>query len=453
MLCIDDLNDWIGCMAGHPNTKTPNIDRLAAQGTLFTNAHCQAPICGPSRACLMSGLRPSTTGIYGQISDNKIRQANEATQQCTFLPEYLRDNGYKTMAVGKIFHTHVPKGTIDESGGREKGFGPKPPKRLQWNKKGNKGGTSTDWGPFPEQDDQMPDYRSAQWTIERLNQTHDKPFFLACGFLRPHVPWHVPQKWFDLHPIEDIKTPPYLPEDYNDIPEIAIQVAKMPMMPTTEWAIRNNKWKHIVQAYLACVSFVDHYVGKVLDALGNSPYADNTIVVLWSDHGYHLGEKNRFAKHSLWERATRAPLIIAGPDLKKGRLCKKPAGMIDLYPTLLDMCGLTPNPQNEGHSLTPLLDDPKSDWPYAAITSYGRNNHSVRTEYFRYIHYENGSEELYDHRNDHNEWNNLADLPEYDAVKNRIKKHLPKTNVPWSGKSRYDVNNYFKAQRIRELSP
>ncbi len=449
MICIDDLNDWIGCMAGHPQTKTPNIDRLAARGTLFTNAHCQAPICGPSRASLMSGLRPSTTGIYGQIKDSDVRSANKATMQCTFLPEYLRDSGYKTMAVGKIFHGHVPENMVDESGGREKGFGPKPPKRLNWNRKG----TSTDWGPFPERDEQMPDYRSAQWAIERLQQKHDKPFFLACGFLRPHVPWHVPQKWFDMHPVEDLQTPPYLPGDADDLPEIAVRVAEMPMMPTTEWAIQNKQWKNIVQAYLACVSFVDHYVGTLLDTLEKSDYADNTIVVLWSDHGYHLGEKSRFAKHSMWERATRAPLIISGPGLKSGHVCKKPVGMIDLYPTLLDMCGLRPFAQNEGHSLCPLLKNQDTDWPYAAVTSYGRNNHAVRSEHFRYIRYEDGSEELYDHRNDDNEWNNLANLPKYDAVKNRLKKHLPKTNVPWSKKSRYDINEYFKDHRKRENGP
>lgn len=445
-IAIDDLNDWIGCMGGHPNTLTPNIDALAKQGTLFTNAHCQAPLCGPSRASLMTGLRPSTTGIYGQIKDDFIRQANEATRKNRFLFEYFHQSGYRTMAVGKLFHNHVPEGTVDESGGREKGFGPKPPHRLNWDRKG----TSTDWGPFPDRDEQMPDFRSAQWAIERLHEKHDKPFFLAAGFLRPHVPWHVPQKWFDLHPLDGIQTPPYLPSDYDDLPEIAIRVASVPMMPTTEWAIKNKKWKEVVQAYLACVSFVDHQVGKVLDALRASPYVDNTIIVLWSDHGYHLGEKNRFAKHSLWERATRAPLIISGPHLNKGQSCSKPVGMIDLYPTLLELCGLPANPQNEGHSLLPLLKNPENDWPNAVVTTYGRNNHAVRTEFYRYIHYENGAEELYDHRIDANEWTNLANRPEYRELKERLKKLLPQVNAPWAPVSRYDINDYFREQRERE---
>jgi len=445
-IAIDDLNDWIGCLDGHPNTITPNIDRLAKKSTLFSNAHCQAPICGPSRASLMTGLRPSTTGIYGQIKDNDIRKDNPKTQQNIFLHEYFRQHGYKTMAVGKIFHNHVPNGTVDESGGREKGFGPKPSHRWNWNRKG----TSTDWSAFPESDEQMPDYSTAQWAIGRLKEKHDKPFFLAAGFLRPHVPWHVPQKWFDKHPINSLEMPPYLPNDYDDVPEIAAKVADVPMMPTTEWAIKNDKWKEIVQAYLACVSFVDFYVGEVLKALEQSPYADNTIVVLWSDHGYHIGEKNRFAKHSIWERATRTPLIIAGPSLNSGQVCSKAVGLLDLYPTLLDLCGIPPNQKNEGVSLRPLLDNPKTDWKHAAVTTYGRNNHAVRDEFYRYIRYENGAEELYDHRNDKNEWYNLADKPEFENVKKRLRKHLPKDNVSWATHSKYNVNEFFKAQKSRE---
>ena len=438
-LAVDDLNDWIGCLDGHPNTLTPNMDRLAKRGTLFTNAHCQAPICGPSRASLMTGLLPSTTGIYGQINDRNLRKASDATRDAPFLFEYFRDQGYHTMAIGKLFHSHVPEGTVDESGGRARGFGPKPPKRLKWDATK----TSTDWGPFPERDDQMPDYQSAQWSAERLRRDYDRPFFLAAGFLRPHVPWHVPQRWFDLHPPETLTTPPYLASDYDDLPEIAIRLAEVPMMPTTKWAVESKEWKNIVQAYLACVSFVDHQVGEVLKALDESPHAGNTVVVLWSDHGYHLGEKNRFAKHSLWERATRAPLMFAGPGLAKGQVCGKPVGMIDLYPTLADLCGLPANPRNEGHSLRPLLDDPGSPWPYAAITTYGRNNHAVRTEHHRYISYEDGSEELYDHRQDGNEWHNLAGEAEQRATIARLRKHLPAVNAPWSPAAPYDYNPYL----------
>ena len=451
-IAIDDLNDWIGCMGGHPNTVTPNIDRLAARGTIFSNAHCQAPICGPSRACLMSGLLPSTTGIYGQIEDEDIRRSNASTRECTFLPEYFKQNGYKTMGIGKLFHRHAPEGVFDISAGRVPGFGPKPAQRMKWEGKSGPdyGGTSTDWSAFPDNDEEMPDFQSAQWARARLAEKHDKPFFLAVGFLRPHVPWHVPQKWFDLHPVDQLEMPPYLPNDYDDIPDIGRRIADLPMMPTTEWAIQSGEWGNIVQAYLACISFVDHYVGEILKTLNESRYADNTIVVLWSDHGYHIGEKNRFAKHSLWEEATRTALIISAPGLAHGQTCRKPVGAIDIYPTLLDLCGLTPNPLNEGHSLEPLLKNTFEPWDHIALTTYGRNNHSVRDEHFRYIRYEDGSEEMYDHRNDKDEWTNLADSAAYDVEKRRLMRCLPEINEPWAPTSKYDFNKYFSEQRKRE---
>ena len=273
MIAVDDLNDWVGAAKGHPNTLTPNMDRLAEQGVMFTNAHCQAPLCGPSRASIMTGLRPSTTGIYGQINDEKIRDASEATRKATFLPKYFEQHGYYTMAKGKLFHQHAPEGVFMEAAGRERGFGPKPETRWKWDQKG----TSTDWGAFPEDDSQMPDYRTAMWAKEKLKQDFDKPFFMAVGFLRPHVPWHVPAKWFDMHPIEGVKTPPYTPDDFDDIPEISIKLHEVAMMPTTDWAIETGQWQDIVQSYLACVTFVDHYVGEVLDALEQSNYVDNTI--------------------------------------------------------------------------------------------------------------------------------------------------------------------------------
>jgi arylsulfatase A-like enzyme len=448
-LAIDDMNDWLGCLGGHPDVKTPNIDRLANRGTVFTNAHCQAPICGPSRASIMTGLLPSTTGIYGQINDAKLRQASAATETAPFLFEYFRDHGYQTMAIGKLFHQHVPNGTVDESGGRVAGFGPKPPQRFKWDAKK----TSTDWGAFPDTDEEMPDYGTAQWSVERLRQRHEKPFLLAAGFLRPHVPWYVPQKWFDMYPADEIAMPPYLPNDYDDIPELGIELTEVPMMPTTEWARKNGEWKYIVQAYLACVTFVDHYVGEILKALEESEYADNTYVMLWGDHGYHIGEKNRFAKHSLWEEATRAPLLVAGPGFEGGQVCRKPVGMIDMYPTLLDLCGLPANELNEGHSFRPLLEDPESaEWQHAAITTYGRNNHAVRTEHFRYVRYEDGSEELYDHREDADEWRNLAGNPKFASLKERLKKHLPEVNAAWSPVAPYDFNEYLDKAYERQVA-
>lgn len=440
MICVDDLNDWIGVMGGHPNAITPNMDKLASRGVLFTNAHCQAPICGPSRASIMTGLRPSTTGIYGQIADANIRGASEITNDIVFLPEYFKNNGYHTMGKGKIFHEFAPEGVFDEAAGREKGFGPKPTKRMKWDRKG----TSTDWGAFPETDAEMPDYRTANWAVEKLQDDYDKPFFLTAGFLRPHVPWHVPQKWFDMHPISEIKTPPYKKDDLDDVPAIASAVHEMPMMPSTDWAIESGEWKSIVQSYLASVTFVDHYIGEVLNALENSKYKNNTIVILWSDHGYHLGEKGRFAKHGLWQEATNAPLIISVPNGGKPMKRMEAVEMLDIYPTLLDLCGLPANDFNEGKSLRPLIENKQKKKDYFAITSYGRNNHAVVSDQFRYIQYEDKTEEFYDHEIDKNEWINKVDDPFYLKKINKLKLALPDINTIRSKNTKNKgVNPYF----------
>ena len=276
-IAIDDLNDWVGCLGGHPNAKTPNIDALAKKGMLFTNAHCQAPICGPSRASLMSGLLPTTTGIYGQIGDKNLRKSSEPVKQATFLPEYFKQQGYKTIGVGKLFHNGGGAGAFEQYGGFAS-FGPKPKKRFKYDPKWFKdkfGGTQTDWGPYPAADEKMPDYKISNWAVEKLKEKHDKPFFLAAGFMRPHVPWYVPQKWFDMHPVENIKTPPYRKDDLADVSELSRRVNEVPCMPTTEWAIETKQWKDIVQSYLASTTFVDHYAGQVIDALKASKYADN----------------------------------------------------------------------------------------------------------------------------------------------------------------------------------
>lgn len=444
MIAIDDLNDWIGPMGIQPGAYTPNLNELAKRGMLFTNAHCQAPLCGPSRASLLTGLRPSTTGIYGMIKDDSIKNANDATRRSVFLPEYFKRYGYKTMGVGKIFHESAPQGVFEIFGGRSPGFGPNAPKRFHWNRPK----TGTDWGAFPERDEDMPDYQSAHWAIDRLQERHDRPFFLAVGFLRPHVPWYVPQKWFDLIAGKGIKTPPYLENDMDDIPDIGKRLTEMDMMPTTEWAIQNSQWQQMCEAYVACVAFVDHYVGEVIKALDDSPYKDNTIIVLWSDHGYHLGEKNRFAKSSLWDRSTRTPLLIVSPSAKtNGQQCSQPAELLDIYPTLLDLCGLPKNRQLDGSSLAKLIHNPTTRWTHPAICTYARNNHSVRFGNFRYIRYEDGSEELYDHRSDPNEWENVANRSEYRRQKERMKKYLPNVNAFWANGSAYNYNEYLTKQK------
>jgi len=452
-IAVDDLNNWLGCMNGHPNAKTPNIDNLASRGVLFTNAHCQAPLCGPSRASLMTGLRPSTIGIYGMISDNNIRADNEITKDIIYLPEYFKNNGYHTMGIGKLFHTHAPDGVFDESGGRAKGFGPLPEERFIWDGYGTSdrdkyGRTSTDWGAFPEVDSLMPDHQSADWVIERLNRDFEKPFFLGVGFLRPHVPLYVPQKWFDLHPLETLELTPYKADDLDDVPAIAHLINDLPMMPSTEWAIESGEWANIIQAYLACVSFVDYEVGRVLEALQNSNYAENTVIVLWSDHGYRMGEKGTFAKHALWEEATNAPLLFSAPNLPKGKIIDTPAEMLSIYPTLVNLCGLPAYERNEGKNLVPTMLGAESE-NSVAITTFGMNNHGIRSLEYRYIQYEDGGEELYNHNSDPNEWTNIAGEAEYFTIKKDMKKSLPTKNEKWNIHSDYTFQPYFVEQKER----
>lgn len=454
-IAVDDLNTMIGAMQPESGAHTPNMDRLAERGMLFTNAHCNAPLCGPSRASLMTGLRPSTTGIYGMIPDDEIREGVAATDSIIFLPEYFGQHGYHTMGIGKLFHHHAPEGVFAESGGREKGFGPYSAERFVWDGHGTSdrsryGKTSTDWGAFPAADSLMPDHRAAAWAVERIGRTYDQPFFLAVGFQRPHVPLYVPQKWFDLHPLENIKLPPYRSDDLADIPAVGHQLNDLPMMPTTEWARSSAEWPKIVQAYLACVSFVDHQVGRVLDALDASPYADNTVIVLWSDHGYRLGEKGTFAKHALWNVATQVPLMFAGPGVTVGE-DDHPVELLDVFPTLTSLCGLPAYSRNEG---VPLFnpDDAQAlqtDKESVATTTFGKQNHTVRTARYRYIRYEDGGEELYDHRQDPEEFFNRADDPSLAEVKAELAERLPNRNAAWHPQSKYTFQPYFVAQKER----
>lgn len=444
-IAIDDLNDWVGVLGGHPQTKTPNIDKLAANGVLFTNAHCQAPICGPSRASLMTGLYPHSSGNYLQLNDSDIKKSNDLTANSIFLPDYFEEYGYKTMGVGKIYHNGDDAKTFDEYGGVFEKSGPKPKQRFNYDPEwfDKPGKTQTDWGAFPDVDEKMPDFKSASWAIERLDQDHDKPFFMAVGFVRPHVPWYVPQKWFDKFPADSLMMPAYLKNDMEDIPPMGIRVADAPQMPTTEWMKETDQWKKVVQSYLACVNFVDYQVGRVLESLENSKYKDNTIVVLWSDHGYHIGEKNRVAKQALWERATRSLLVFKVPGGMSNQTCDNPVQLLDIYPTLVELTGLPENQMNEGHSLTTLLEDPSSQWNYPAITTYGKGNFAITSDQYRLIQYEDNSYELYDLEKDPNEWYNLAGQDQYGNQVKELKSFVPKRQAENSKYSYYTFNEHF----------
>jgi arylsulfatase A-like enzyme len=291
---------------------------------------------------------------------------------------------------------------------------------------------------------QMPDTRSTDWAIAQLRENQPKPFALFLGLIRPHVPWLVPQPWFGLHPLAQVTLPPHKGDDREDLPEVALRFADLPMMPRLEWMQQEMRWEKSVQAYLACVSYVDHCVGRILDALEQSPHGKNTIVVLLSDHGYQLGEKGIWAKHTLWERSTRVPFIIARPN-GRAQTTGRPVNHVDLYPTLLELAGLPPNETNDGRSLVRLLDDPDAPGFDASLTTLGPGNHTIRTERWRYIRYADGSEELYDHATDPHEWHNLVPGGGHTNVLAALRKHLPGSEAPFSSSSGIlNHNAYFR---------
>ncbi len=419
LIAVDDLNDWVGCMGGHPQTKTPNIDKLAEMGTLFTNAHCQATVCRPSRISLMTSLYPSTTGLY--FLNPKRDQSPEAMKN-TVMPERYVDEGYYVSAAGKLFHSGENKIFFPKYGGTMGGFGPLPEEKLT----GMPGTKLWDWGIYPDVDEKMPDHKIANWVVEEIKQNHEKPFFIGAGFYRPHVPQYAPKKWFDLYPEESVKLPEMIENDLDDIPGYGINLTRLKhIAPTMDWVIQNNEWKPLVRSYLACVSFVDHQIGKLLDAIEASPHKDNTYIVLFSDHGFHQGEKERWAKRSPWADGTRVPLIIAGPGIEKHQVCNKPVELLDIYPTLLELTGMKADPAHEGQSLVPLLKDYDARWPHIARTELGKGNCAISSERYRFISYLDGSEEFYDLRNDPNEWYNLINEKSLQKEIEKHRKQLP----------------------------
>jgi len=426
-IAIDDLNDWVGCLGGHPDAKTPNLDRLASRGLLFTNAHCAAPLCNPSRAAIMTGIRPSTSGVY--TNRQPFRQS-PVTRDAITLPQYLRAHGYYTLGSGKIYHGSFPDPpSWDEyypSQEQNRPADPVPPRRPL-NGIPNTG--HFDWGPLKVKDDEMGDMKVANWVAEQLHRKYEKPFFLACGIFRPHLPWYVPEKYFDLYPLETVTLPKVKDDDLDDIPPVGRKFAR----PEGDHkrVVEHNQWRQAVQAYLACISFADAAVGRVLEAFDSSSYKDNTIIVLWSDHGWHLGQKLHWRKFTLWEEATHNVFMIVAPGITRpGSRCRRAVDLVDIYPTLVELCGLPPKQGLEGRSLVPWLKNPDLEKERPALTTYLRGNHSVRTEQWRYIRYHDGTEELYDHRQDPLEWYNLAARPGYEDVKRQLARWLPSYDAP-----------------------
>ncbi|MDE0102797.1 MAG: sulfatase [Bryobacterales bacterium] len=430
-IAVDDLNDWIEPLGGHPQAKTPNFARLARQSTLFARAYTASPSCNPSRAALMTGVAPYRSGVY---SNNQAWRP--AMPDAVTIPQAFRRNGYWAGGSGKIYHGVYPDPqSWDEYW---------PSKRVQREQdpvpavrpaNGIQGTGNFDWGPLSVASEEMSDAKVVDWVIERLHDPHDKPFFLACGIFRPHLPWYVPERYFLRFPIDSVQLPPMFDGDLADVPQAGVRMAR----PERDHArvVEHGQWKRAVQAYLASISFVDGLLGRVLDAIDESGHAANTIIVLWGDHGWHLGEKRHWRKFALWEEATRVPLFFAAPPgtpglpegTKPGVVSHRPVSLMDVYPTLLDLAGLGSGEGLDGRSLVPLLRDPEAAWTPAVIT-YRRMNHAVRSDDYRYIRYADGSEELYDHRVDPMEWTNLAGDEKYAGAKESLARWLPDVNAP-----------------------
>ena len=477
-IAIDDMNDWVGFLDTHPQIQTPHMDALAEQGVSFTNAHVPAPICGPSRTAIMSGLWPTSNGIY----TNAISYRRQMPHLVS-LPEYYRQNGYHVMGVGKIFHggeSNIPEGAFDEYGFRGGSGSPFTREELSLDKqtpfnrviKNGKeyrlplngfpadrhwrSNNTFDWGPVDVPDAEYSDTQKTDWAIGKLQEKQEKPFFLAIGFDRPHQPLYNPKRFHDLYPVESVVLPQTTDDDLSDLPRSAREYALAPNTSGLHKSVEQyGQWEHAVSSYLASISYVDELVGNIMAALEKSAYADNTLVVLWSDHGWHLGEKEHWGKATGWYRSTRIPLLIIPPrnqspdGFEAHSKSARMVNLLDLAPTIADMTNVPIRKEWEGNSLLPLIADPDREWQSWTHTTSGRGDHTITTPGWQYLHYFDGGEELYDLQRDPDELDNMANVQEYTEVKERLRQYLPK-EPQWKYFVRY---HNFKAVVPADGSP
>lgn len=438
-LAVDDMNDWAGFLNPHPGTSTPNMDALAARSLVFTNAYTPAPMCLPARTALLWGRQPFETGVYDHTepSWDAFRELDDAGH---VLMASFRDAGYEVLGAGKITHDSNPRRWDDyratdffpEAYVRDKPrwegrFDPEWRSPYDGQRIGN-GENFTyqmiDFGPSGMTATEQPDGRSAAWACEQLRREHDRPFFLAFGSTQPHTPWRVPQEFFDLHPLDQVVTPEYRPEDIEDLSDYV----RKELIDNHRSFLRIREadiWREAVQAYQASISFADWCVGQVLDELAASPHADNTVVVLWSDHGFHLGEKLHWHKFTLWERATRVPFLVHLPGSTSGQVIDTPVSLLDLGPTLADLCAVDLDASHSGSSLRDVLAAPASGQDRPPISTWMQGNHAVRQGPYRYIRYRTGDVELYDHREDPEELHNLAGADSAQGLVRDLDVYLP----------------------------
>lgn len=419
-IAVDDLNDWVGCLGGHPQARTPHIDALAARGVSFARAYCASPVCNPSRSALMSGLRSSTSGVYSNDIDRRSTAANAVVP----LNTHFHNAGYLVVGAGKIYHGDGDQfGVWDEYAKVKRGGGDLLPESGE-----STGVDGIRFAPIDAADEEMHDFHTVDYCVAQLQKRREKPLFLACGLHKPHMAWNVPRKYYDMFPVESIELPKTLETDLDDVPPAGRKMAQ----PDGDHRkiLESGRWKEAVRGYLAAGAFADAMVGRLIAGLDASPYRDDTIIVFWGDHGWHLGEKQHWRKFALWEEATRAPLFFVVPGLTKPKgVSQRTVDFMSIYPTLCELCGLEAPKHVEGVSARALLADPQAAWDRPALTTHGYKNHAVRSEKWRYIRYADGGEELYDEVADPLEWKNLASDPKFADVKIELARWLPKTDI------------------------
>ncbi len=458
-IAIDDLNDWVGCLGGNPQAITPNFDRFAREHAMvMSRAYCPSTVCGPTRSALLTGKHATYTGVYGNAQN--LKHAPKAKNLET-LPEYFGNRGYHTLSRGKIFHKHGDPnapGGVDEGQWAFQEFvkakGSNGP--TLWEEKPTldgikSGGSPFAWGAVKGPTEKTKDYATCAWAADQLQRDFDgKPFFMAVGISKPHLTWHVPQEFFDLYPLDEIQAAPFQHDDLNDIVR---KDGKPIFKPTDRFLLAdgNDMHKQANRAYLASVSYVDHSLGVLFDKLENSKYADNTIVMIWGDHGWHLSEKMHYGKTGLWEESARVPFIVNVPGVTPPNAkCDGVVNLIDMYPTLLELCGLPPNPDNDGRSFARLLRNPSMEWNHPTLTTYQFKNHSITDGRYRYTWYGGraaGAEKLYDHNTDPLEHTNLAGNSDYKEVIARLQKHIPTHHEPNSPSNPHNALKNSKNQK------
>lgn len=448
-IAVDDLNDYISPLANHLGVKTPNFDRLAKRSVTFANAHCAAPACHPSRVAVMTGVHPSRSGIYLNLfgaHGPRWRDESPVLKNAVVISQHFRNHGYRAAGGGKLFHAlqWAPGDSQNDPAAWDAYRGdPLDPISPDWPRPtltpdaeagltpGRPLGERQLFGAMPlaVPDEQTGDHKVVDWAVAELQRPQDKPLFLAVGLFRPHIPWEVPQKWFDLHPLAEVRLPEYRADDLADAHDHGRR-------RWHQWVVENKQWERFMQGYLASISYTDHQLGRLLGALDASRQRDNTIIVLWSDHGFHVGEKENWEKFALWDQTTHVPLFIHAPGISRdGAKSRQPATLTDIYPTLCELAGLPVPTQCDGDSLVPQLKEPSAPRAHPSLTSYifgGESgpSHAVADAQFRLIRYGNGFEELYDLRSDPHEFTNRANDPALAEVKARLGRSVPPNAAP-----------------------